>query len=203
MKIYASTNRAIDNTLFTKRVFHSWNKTILKKIISNALTTCFLLIPESIDLAIKQQRQEHITNRMMDPDYLKQAWIESLQWIYEHIHFLWWPIPKTIEIYNEQWTISKTPCPRLSQWRYGRIFLAWTDAMKWRYTYTMAYKLLWTELSLIEILSNNMIHNWVLIMTLPFSSFIYYMIVKKSDLHYAQEHIYLEKIAKFSDKNEI
>ena len=40
-------------------------------------------------------------------------------------------------------------------------------------------------------------------MTLPFSSFIYYMIVKKSDLHYAQEHIYLEKIAKFSDKNEI
>jgi hypothetical protein len=203
MKTYASTNREINNTLYSKRVLHSSNKNILQKIISNALTTCFLLIPESVNREIKQQRKQHLSAMIVDPDYLKQAWKESLQWVYEHIHFLLWPIPKGIELYKEQWTISKTPCPRLSPWRYGRVFLAWSDAIKWRYTYTMAYKLAWTELSLIEILSNNVIHNWVLIMTLPFSSFIYYMIVKKSDLHYAQEHIYLEKIAKFSDKNEI
>ena len=203
MNTYASQNKQVEYTLHEKRATFSNNKTILQKIIASALSACFLCIPESIDPAIKQQRQEHLTARITDPDYLKQAWIESLQWIYEHIHFLWWPIPKSIELYKQQWTISKTPCPRYSPWRYGRLFLAWSDTIKWRYTYTIAYKLLWTEHALIDVLSNNMIHNSVLIMTLPFSSLVYYVIVKNSDLWYAQEHIFMEKMAKFSEKDEI
>lgn len=196
MKPYRTLHKPIDNTVLTEWVIFSWNKNILQKIIANALATCFLLIPESIDLAIKQQRQEHLTTRIMDPVYLKQAWVESLQWIYEHIHFLWWPIPKGIELYKQQWSISKTPCPQYTPWRYGRFFLAWTDAMKWRYTYTMAYKLLWTELTIIELLGNNMVHNSLLMITLPFSSVVYYLIVKNSDIYYAQEQIYKEKITK-------
>ena len=196
MKSYTSPNRAINSTLYTKRADYSNNNSILQKIISHTLTICFLVIPESIDTRIKQQLIENLAIRMVDKDYLKQAWIELLQRIYEHVHFLWWPIPKAIELYTEQWTISNTPCPRFSPWRYGRLFLAWSDAIKWRYTYTMAYKLLWTQLSLIEILNNNMIHNWILIITLPFSSFVYYIIVKNSDMHYAQEHIFNEKMTK-------
>ena len=73
MKINVSPNREIDNTLYTTRVTHSCNKNILQKIIASALTTCFLLIPESVDQEIKQQRKEHISAMIVDPDYLKQA----------------------------------------------------------------------------------------------------------------------------------
>jgi hypothetical protein len=73
MKTYASTNREINNTLYSKRVLHSSNKNILQKIISNALTTCFLLIPESVNREIKQQRKQHLSAMIVDPDYLKQA----------------------------------------------------------------------------------------------------------------------------------
>lgn len=202
MNSYSYPNKEIDTTLYTKRADCAQNNSILQKIITHALTTCFLIIPEAIDTRLKQQRAEHLSIRMIDKDYLKQAWIESLQWIYEHVHFLWWPIPKGIELYKEQGTISKTPCPRYSPWRYGRLFLAWSDAIKWRYTYTMAYKLVWTQLALIEIIQNNMMHNSILIMTLPFSSLIYYGIVKNSDLHYAQEHIFNEKMAKLEEQKD-
>lgn len=67
----------------------------------------------------------------------------------------------------------------------------------------MGYKLLWTEHALIEVLNSNMMHNSVLIMTLPFSSLVYYVIVKQSDLHYAQEHIFVEKIEKSHKKDDI
>ncbi|MBP6257291.1 hypothetical protein KA405_06505 [Patescibacteria group bacterium] len=43
---------------------------------------------------------------------------------------------------------------------------------------------------------NNMLHNLLLIITLPFSSLVYYFIVKNSDLYYAKEHIFKEKLIK-------
>ena len=73
MNTYASQNKQIEYTLYEKRATFSNNKTILQKIIASALSACFLCIPESIDPAIKQQRQEHLTASIKDPDYLKQA----------------------------------------------------------------------------------------------------------------------------------
>lgn len=129
MKSLAHDHKIEKNTLLNEWAVYSTKQNMFQKIIHNALTTCFALLPESIDPALKQQRGEHISVRMLDKDYLTQASKELLQWVYEHIHFLWWPIPKGIELYRQQWTLSKTACPPLQ----SMTILTFLSRMNWHH----------------------------------------------------------------------